>query len=607
VRSLRGAYQVVELPADLSASVREFSRGEGATPFMTLLAAFKALLHRYTGQTDIVVGTDVANRNRVETEGLIGFFINHVVLRTDLSGDPSFRELVGRVRRVSLDGFAHEDMPFDLLVKELNHKRDLGYTPLFQVLFVVQNAPSPELRLPGLTLGMIEADNGTTKFDLALFVTEAGERLRLVWKYNPDLFEGATVTRMARQFEALLAGALTQPGDALGAFVERINETERQQAMNIQERHQSKLKKLGSTRRKAIRVGEARLVETAPLDPANPLPLVISPLTSDLDPFEWAAHNRDLVREKLRHHGGLLFRGFELGSAADFERFAGSLCPELFGEYGDLPREGATTKVYGATPYPADQPILYHNESSHLDRWPMKIFFFCIQPPLTGGETPIVDCRRVLELLDPELRRRMTEKGLVYVRNFAPGLDVSWENFYRTADRAEVERKCREACTEFEWVGEQGLRTRQRRAAVGRHPLTGEEVFFNQVQLHHSSSLAREVRQSLLKVFGEEGLPRNVVYGDGTPISDEEMAAVDRAYEASAVLFPWRRGDVLMLDNMMVAHGRKAYTGERKIVVTMGEIVQEAEVQARAAEALASGSPREADAEEATASAVGVG
>jgi alpha-ketoglutarate-dependent taurine dioxygenase len=566
---------------------------------MTLLAAFKALLHRATGQSDIVVGTDVANRNRIETEGLIGFFINHVVLRTDLSGDPSFGELLGRVRRVSLDAFAHEDMPFDLLVKELKPKRDLGYTPLFQALFVVQNAPSPELQLPGLTLSMIEADNGTTKFDLALFVTDAGEQLRLVWKYNPDLFEAATITRMARHFEGLLASALKQPGGTLSALVEELNETERREAMNTQERQQSKLKKLGSIKRKAISLGETKLVESAPLDPANVMPLVVRPLTSDLDPFEWAASNREFVREQLRRAGGVLFRGFALDSATAFERFAGSLCPDLFGEYGDLPREGGSaTKVYGATPYPADQPILYHNESSHLGKWPMKIFFFCIQPPLTGGETPIVDCRRVLELLSLELRRRLTERGLVYVRNFAPGLDVSWQNFFRTEDRAEVERKCLEAGTEFEWVGEEGLRTRERREAVTRHPLTGEEVFFNQVQLHHSSSLAHEVRQSLLDVFGEEGLPRNVLYGDGSTIGDEEMAEIGRAYEEAAVLFAWQRGDMLMLDNMMVAHGRKAYTGERKIVVAMGEVVEDHKVKAQAEQVLSAAASRVAGSEE---------
>ena len=160
---------------------------------------------------------------------------------------------------------------------------------------------------------------------------------------------------------------------------------------------------------------------------------------------------------------------------------------------------------------------------------------------------------------------------------------MSWQDFYHTKDRAEVERKCLEAGTEFEWIGEEGLRTWQHREAITRHPFTGEEVFFNQVQLHHTSSLSEDVRNSLFEIFGEAGLPRNVVYGNAERISDDDMAEIGRAYDEAAVLFTWQRGDVAMLDNMFVAHGRKPYTGERKIVVAMGEIIEEHDAKARAA------------------------
>jgi len=599
VRSLRGAYQVSEPPAELSAALNAFSQRESVTIFMTLLAAFNTLLYRYTGQLDIVVGTDVANRNRVETEGLIGIFVNHLVLRTDLSGQPTFLELLRRVRDMSLGSFAHQDMPFDMLVKALKPKRDLSHTPLFQILFVVQNAPMPSLELSDLSLSMIEADNGTTKFDLALFVTEAPEGLRMIWKYSPDLFEYDTIDRMSRNFQTLLGHIVANPDSSLEILIEQLNDSERQQqAMNKQERQQSKFKKLGSIKRKAINLAEVKLVETELLNSQHPMPLVIRALSSDIDPFDWANANCSFVETKLRAHGALLFRNFALSSVADFERFADALCPQLFGEYGDLPREGVSSKVYGATPYPAEQAILFHNESSHLERWPMKIFFFCVHEPLTGGETPIVDCRRVLELLSPSLRRRLQEQGLTYLRNFAPGLDVSWQDFYHTTERPEVERKCLLAGTEFEWIGEEGLRTLQRREAITRHPFTGEGVFFNQVQLHHISSLGAEVRNSLLEVFGEEGLPRNVVYGNGERITNEEMAEIGRAYDEATVLFQWQRGDVAMLDNMFVAHGRKAYTGERKIVVAMGEIIEGHEAQARAAQQLPkSGAQLKADEE----------
>jgi amino acid adenylation domain-containing protein len=580
VQSLKGAYQVSDLPSALVAGVDALSRKEGVSTFMTLLAAFNTLLYRYTGQTDVVVGTDVANRNREETEGLIGFFLNHLVLRTDLSGEPTFIELLARVREMSLGAFAHQDMPFDLLVKALKPKRDLSHTPLFQALFVVQNAPMPALELSDLSLSMVEADNGSTKFDLSLFITESTDGLRMIWKYSADLFYPETIKRMSESFQKLLEHAVADPGQTVKMLVAQLDDREREQQMlSKQERQQSKLKKLGSIKRKAINLGEMKLVETELLNPQFSMPLVIRALSPDVDPFDWAASNVSFVQAKLREHGALLFRDFQLSSVADFEGFAGRLCPQLFGEYGDLPREGVSSKVYGATPYPADQPILYHNESSHLQRWPMKIFFFCVHAPLTGGETPIVDCRRVLELLSPSLRQRLLDKGLTYVRNFAPGIDVSWQDFFHTTDRAEVERKCEEAGTEFEWLGEDGLRTWQHRDAITRHPFTGEEVFFNQVQLHHTSSLNDEVRNSLLEIFGEAGLPRNVVYGTAEQISDDDMIEIGKAYDEAAVLFKWQSGDVAMLDNMFVAHGRKPYTGDRKIVVAMGEIIEEHEAR----------------------------
>jgi alpha-ketoglutarate-dependent taurine dioxygenase len=245
----------------------------------------------------------------------------------------------------------------------------------------------------------------------------------------------------------------------------------------------------------------------------------------------------------------------------------------LFGEYGDLPREGQGGRVYGSTPYPANQAILFHNESSHMHRWPLKIWFLCVKAAERGGETPIVDCRRVYQILDPELRERFAEKRLMYVRNYTEGLDVSWRRFFQTESRAQVEEYCRRAGIEYEWtLNGDGLRTRQVCQAVARHPQTGEAVFFNQIQLHHVSCLDGAVRQSMEAMFGEEGMPRNVYYGDGSRIEDSLVDEVREVYRQATVSFAWEAGDILMLDNMLTAHGRNAYEGERKVVVAMGDM-----------------------------------
>jgi len=333
---------------------------------------------------------------------------------------------------------------------------------------------------------------------------------------------------------------------------------------------------LRGARRQAIdlsRVGEVRTDF-----PATGLPLAIRPaVAGELDPPEWAQSRQEFLGQELLNRGAILFQGFGLRAVAEFERFATALCPELFGEYGDLPREAIGGKVYGSTPYPSDQPILFHNESSHMHRWPMKIWFFCVQPAERGGETPIVDCREVYRRLNPGLRHRLSERGLMYVRNYTEGLDVSWQTFYGTEMRSRVEELCRQAGTEFEWTGDNGLRTRQRCPAVVRHPQTGEMSFFNQLQLHHVSCLDPAVRQSLLSLMREEELPRNVYYGDGSRIEESVMDEISEIYRATAVTFPWQAGDVLMLDNMLVAHSRNPYQGPRKIVVAMGEMRHQGE------------------------------
>ncbi|HYG08577.1 MAG TPA: condensation domain-containing protein, partial [Pyrinomonadaceae bacterium] len=204
IQSYKGARQSRKMPVLLTERLRKLARQEGVTQFVLLLAAFKLLLHRYTGQTDIGVGVGIANRTRVETENLIGFFANTLVLRSDLSGNPTFRELLTSERAVALDGYAHQDLPFEKLVEELQPERSLNHMPLFQVMFSMQNVPLPELELPGITLNIEEHEDETSKFDLMLSVSEAEQQLAFTFEYSTDLFEAATINRMFEHFQTLL-------------------------------------------------------------------------------------------------------------------------------------------------------------------------------------------------------------------------------------------------------------------------------------------------------------------------------------------------------------------------------------------------------------------
>ena len=326
---------------------------------------------------------------------------------------------------------------------------------------------------------------------------------------------------------------------------------------------------LGKMRRKAVEMTE--LVQTSQLGD-NVLPLVVRPGMDGVDLADWATSHRDRIDGWFDKHGAILFRGFALAGVADFESVAGAIAGDLFAEYGDLPPESASQKVYGSTPYPADKMILFHNESSHLPTWPLRQFFFCVIPSATGGTTPLLDSRAVYNALDPAIRDEFETKGLMYVRNFSEGIDVPWEEFFHTSDRAEVERICTESGMTCEWTSSGGLRIRQLSPAVVDHPRTGERLFFNQVQLHHVYCLDPETSDSLRQLFSEDEMPRNVYFGDGSVIPDETMEYIGNLYEELCVDFPWEAGDLVAVDNMLVQHARRPFTGERKLLVAMAQM-----------------------------------
>ncbi|MCA1616619.1 MAG: condensation domain-containing protein, partial [Acidobacteria bacterium] len=252
VQTFHGSYHYHELPTELAASVRELCRKEDVTPFMLTLAAFQVLLHRYTGVEDVVVGTDIANRSHTGLEKLIGFFANQIVLRADLFGGPTFRELLRRVRQIVLEAYAHQDLPFEKIVNALLPQRDKSRNPLFQVMFVMQNVPMPTLRMAGVTLSPIKVDNRTAKFDLVLFVVEKEDGLTTVWNYNTDLFDEATVARMSRHYETLLARAAADPGARLARLQHLTDAEQLQRSAEKQERKESRRKKFMKVTPKAV-------------------------------------------------------------------------------------------------------------------------------------------------------------------------------------------------------------------------------------------------------------------------------------------------------------------------------------------------------------------
>lgn len=303
---------------------------------------------------------------------------------------------------------------------------------------------------------------------------------------------------------------------------------------------------------------------------AAQLPVMIGPEHRAQDPVAWAMDNREGVEQLLQRTGGILLRGFRFNGVPHFERFIGEGFGRSLQCYRNpsTPRTAVRGHVYTSTEYPAEQMIPLHNENSYTASWAERIHFFCIKPAEHGGETPIADSRRVYARIDPAVRERFERHGVMYLRNY-DGLDLPWQTVFQTDDPAEVERSCAASGIVCEWLGGGRLRTREVAQATLRHPVTGQPVWFNQAHLFHVSALDDEVAQTLLATLGEEALPRNALFGDGSTIDAMSLAAVRAAYAAEAVAFPWQAGDVLLLDNVLVAHGRRPYVGTRRVVVGM--------------------------------------
>ena len=286
----------------------------------------------------------------------------------------------------------------------------------------------------------------------------------------------------------------------------------------------------------------------------------------------YLTENREVIRARVREHGAVLLRGLDLDGVDGFDSVVRSLAgaPLTYTERSS-PRSTIKGQVYTSTDYPPSEEIFLHNENSYQASWPMSLFFYCVRPPETLGATPLADTRAVYRAIDPQVRDEFARRGWMVVRNFTPGFGLPWQQVFDTEDRDQVVAYCARTGVEAEWRPDGVLRTRARRAAVHRHPVTGDVVWFNHLTFFHVTTLAADVCAGLRDLLGEDDLPTNTYYGDGGRIPDDVVAHLRECYRATRRRFPWRTGDVLMVDNMLAAHGREAFTGPRTVAVAMAE------------------------------------
>jgi Taurine catabolism dioxygenase TauD, TfdA family len=297
-----------------------------------------------------------------------------------------------------------------------------------------------------------------------------------------------------------------------------------------------------------------------------------------VDPSPWVAEHRDALHAAVAEHGSVLVRGLGLRDATEigtaFRRLASGLMTET---EAFAPRRTYSEGVYSSSKWPPNQTMCMHHELSYALEFPGLMLFACLSAPTDGGATAVADSPTVLGALPPELVARFEREGWLLTRNYNDEIGASFAEAFGTEDRGAVESYCRANAIELEWQPDGGLRTRQRRSAVVHHTATGRRCWFNQIAFLNEWTLAPEVREYLVDVYGADGLPFNTRFGNGDPIGEDVVQAVNQVYEANTAREPWQTGDLMLVDNVRTAHSREPFEGPREVLVAMADAVRVAD------------------------------
>ncbi|MCY0954418.1 TauD/TfdA family dioxygenase [Streptomyces sp. H27-S2] len=314
----------------------------------------------------------------------------------------------------------------------------------------------------------------------------------------------------------------------------------------------------------------------SPIREAGKPVVVQTPAGADLETaVAWLNAHRAGIQAELHRSGAVLLRGLPVSDASSFAAARDALIQRRAGyKEKATPRTDFGEGVFSSTDLPAVQPIRLHNENSYTLDFPGVLLFGCVTAPEEGGATTVGDMREALRLLPPELVERFARAGWLLVRNYSELAGLPWYKTFATEDKAVAEAYCEENTVGYEWVDEDdSMITRQRRSAIVTHPVTGEESWFNHFAFWNSRTLDPDIREVLVETYGEDGLPFNTYLGDGTALTDAEVDAINAVYDRVTVRETWQQGDLMIVDNILCAHGREAYKGDRKILVAMGDPV----------------------------------
>ncbi|MGK5519654.1 amino acid adenylation domain-containing protein [Micromonospora sp. URMC 107] len=551
---------------ELGGAAHEAARRAGTTPFAVGVAAFARALTRRTGTDRLVLGLDVANRDAPGTETHVGYFANQVPVAVDLTGVDGVAGAVTRVGDALLGAVEHGRAPYDALLAELRRRGRPAERP-FDVKVVQQDLPARRVEpAPGVVVEVLDAAHLSRHDPLSLWVWQGADSTVVELHHRSDGCDGPTAAALLDEVVADIRG-LAAGGDRSKEY-EEMDPEDTEAPLDAWPDFDD------------VGIG---MVDLSPAPAAvgtdgaadGTSVLLVRADEPGSAAADWLRAHEQTWREGLRRHGAVLLRGFDVSSAPALAAATGAVFAEAYATT-EHPRQLVEGRVVTPVEYPSELELFWHNEDSFNRTWPGLISFACARVPQAGGQTTFVDGARVLSAFTPQERARFEAAGVTYVRRFYPGLGLPWQTVFRTDDPAEVERRCAERGEEVSWT-DGVLCTRATRPALRTED--GVAYWIAQILHWHEFCLPDDVRANLRATLAGP-LPRGCTYGDGEPIADETVRRlVERSREIEYAL-DWRVGDAIVVDNRRMAHGRRAYRGDRAVLVALGDPIPHAGVPA---------------------------
>ena len=550
-----------------------------------LIAALCLAMEDPTTHRPVTIATDARNRERPEFEQVAGMMVNQLILPIRLPDRGDVDDMIQACQRQLTDAFSHQAYPYEWFVAAWRKSRQTHLPPHFEVKFVLNDKRAPFEDESMLVIHEQVLPPSVAKFDILINLQR-----------DADSYSGSLTFNTARHSEQAMQRLWDDVVTVLARLARMDDIQEERQALVARRAERLELRndamgiapavrapspaqasallaQLQNARRKPAGSSSAALHFIAP-DAHCPVPR-IEPLRRNVSLATAAIQARTELTAQLRRYGAVLAKGFAGLCAQELGRLATGLCGELV-SYTErsTPRTRLSENLYSATEHPGHQRIDLHNENSYAHQWPGTLFFWCVSPAPSGGENLLADSRAVLARLPHTLRERFEKHGVLYQRELGPPLGMPWQYVFQCEQREEVDAICRDAGYRVNWHSEANLSLSRVADAVSKHPVTGEASWFNHALFFHETSLDNAVRRSIQDLYGDGYLPNRSFFGDGSPIGNDELTQLRAAYAQCERQLLLEKDDVLIVDNLLMAHGRCAYEGTRDVRLMMGQTIR---------------------------------